>query len=150
MPILATVIDLYSRKVVGWSMSKANDTALVREALQMAINNKPKQQVVLLHSDQGSTYSAYDYLELFKVNNITQSISKKGECYDNAVAERFFNTLKTEFISQQTYATRAQAKSAIFEYIEVFYNKIRQHSTIGYCSPSDYEKKFYQDNTPYK
>jgi putative transposase len=76
MPILATVIDLYSRKVVGWSMSKANDTALVREALQMAINNKPKQQVILLHSDQGSTYRAYDYLELFKVNNITQSMSK--------------------------------------------------------------------------
>lgn len=145
---LATVIDLYSRKVVGWSMSKANDTTLVREALQMAINNKPKQQVVLLHSDQGSTYRAYDYLELFKANNITQSMSRKGECYDNAVAERFFNTLKTEFISQQTYATRAQARSAIFEYIEVFYNKIRRHSTIDYCSPSDYEKKFYQDNIP--
>jgi putative transposase len=74
---LATVIDLYSRKVVSWSMSKANDTALVREALQMAINNKPKQQVILLHSDQGSTYRAYDYLGLFKVNNITQSMSKQ-------------------------------------------------------------------------
>jgi transposase InsO family protein len=95
---LATIIDLYSRKVVGWSMGSANDTALVSEALQMAIKNKPKQQKVLLHSDQESTYRAYEYLKLFKANSITQSMSGKGECHDNAVAESFFNTLKTELI----------------------------------------------------
>jgi putative transposase len=89
---LATIIDLYSRKVVGWSMGSANDTALVSEALQMAIKNKPKQQKVLLHSDQESTYRAYEYLKLFKANSITQSMSGKGECHDNAVAESFFRT----------------------------------------------------------
>ncbi len=145
---LATVIDLYSRKVAGWSMGKNNDTALVIDALSMAIKNKPRQQQVLLHSDQGSTYRAYEYLALFKANNITQSMSRKGECYDNAVAESFFNTLKTELVNQQTYQTRAQATSAIFEYIEVFYNKIRRHSTVGYYSPSDYEQAFYKENHP--
>lgn len=141
---LATIIDLYSRRVTGWSMSKNNDTALVVDALSMAIKNKPKQQQVLLHSDQGSTYRSYDYLKLFKANNITQSMSRKGECYDNAVAESFFNTLKTELVNQQTYQTRVQAKSSIFEYIEVFYNKIRRHSTIDYHSPNDFEQLFYQ------
>lgn len=144
---LATVIDLYSRKVVGWSMGSNNDTALVVTALAMAMNNKQKQQSVLLHSDQGSTYRAYEYIKLFKTNNITQSMSRKGECHDNAVAESFFNTLKTELVKQQTYQTRAEAKRSIFEYIEVFYNKIRRHSTIGYYSPNDYEKKFYCNNT---
>jgi len=125
-------------------MSQSNNTKLVINALSMAINNKPKEQAVLLHSDQGSTYRAYDCLKLFKTNNITQSMSRKGECHDNAVAERFFNTIKTELINQQTYQTREQAKSSIFEYIEVFYNKIRRHSTIGYHSPNDFEQLFYQ------
>lgn len=141
---LATVIDLYSRKVVGWSMSANNDTRMVIKALTMAINNKPKEQAVLLHSDQGSTYRSYQYLSLFKANKIIQSMSRKGECHDNAVAESFFKTIKTELINQQTYQTRTQAISSIFEYIEVFYNKIRRHSTIGYYSPSDYEKLFHQ------
>ncbi len=145
---LATIVDLYSRKVVGWAISASNDTQLVINALSMAINNKSRQQAVLLHSDQGSTYRAYEYITLFKANNITQSMSRKGECHDNAVAESFFNTLKTELINQQTYQTRREASSAIFEYIEVFYNKIRRHSTIGYYSPSDYEKRFYCNNTP--
>ena len=109
-------------------MSANNDAQMVIKALIMAINNKPKQ--VLPHSDQGSTYRAYEYLKLFKANSITQSMSRKGECYDNAVAESFFNTLKTELVNQRTYQTRVEAKSSIFEYIEVFYNKIRRHSTI--------------------
>jgi len=147
---LAIVIDLYSRRVVGWSMGKNNDTKLVLDALTMAIKNKQKQQKVLLHSDQGSTYRAYEYLALFKPNNITQSMSRKGECYDNAVAESFFNTIKTELASQQTYQTREQAKNSIFEYIEVFYNKTRLHSTIGYISPEDYEYLFYKKQRGYK
>ena len=125
-------------------MSQSNNTKLVINALSMAINNKPKEQAVLLHSDQGSTYRAYDCLKAFKTNNITQSMSRKGECHDNAVAERFFNTIKTELINQQTYQAREQAKSSIFEYIEVFYNKIRRHSTIGYHSSNDFEQLFYQ------
>lgn len=145
---LATVIDLFSRKVVSWSMGKNNDTAMVIDALHMAIKNKPKQQKVLLHSDQGSTYRAYEYLKLFKKNNITQSMSKKGECHNNAVAESFFNMLKTELIIKKSYQTRAEAKRSIFEYIEVFYNKIRRHSTIGYQSPHNYEQAFYQKNIP--
>ncbi|SMM99507.1 Mobile element protein [uncultured Candidatus Thioglobus sp.] len=87
-------------------------------------------------------------MALFKTNNITQSMSRKGECYDNAVAESFFKPLKTELVNQQTYQTREQAKSSIFEYIEVFYNKVRRHSTINYHSPSDYEKRFYRGNVP--
>ncbi|SMN16599.1 Mobile element protein [uncultured Candidatus Thioglobus sp.] len=142
------MIDLYSRRVVGWSMNQNNNTKLIIDALSMAIKNKPKQQKVLLHSDQGSTYRAYEYLKLFKANNITQSMSRKGECHDNAVAESFFNTLKTELINQKIYQTRKQASSAIFEYIEVFYNKIRRHSTIDYYSPNDYEKRFYRNNIP--
>ena len=145
---LATIVDLYSRKVVGWAMSANNDTQMITRALQMAINNKPRQQQVLLHSDQGSTYRAYEYIKLFKENNITQSMSRKGECHDNAVAESFFNTIKTELINQQTYQTRRQAKSSIFEYIEVFYNKVRRHSTIGYYSPNGYEKMFYKGRLP--
>ena len=141
---LATIIDLYSRKIVGWSMNTNNNTELVVQALKMAVNHKPKQQAVLLHSDQGSTYRAYEYLALFKTNNIIQSMSRKGKCHDNAVAESFFNTLKTELINQQTYQTREQAKNAIFEYIEVFYNNTRRHSTIDYQSPNDYEKLFYE------
>jgi transposase InsO family protein len=97
---LATILDLYSRKVVGWSMDKSNNTHLVLNALLMAINGKDKKQPVLLHSDQGSTYRAYEYLSLFSKNNITQSMSRKGECHDNAVAESFFNTIKIELISQ--------------------------------------------------
>ncbi len=93
---------------------------------------------MLLHSDQGSTYGAYEYLKPFKANSITQSMSRKGECYDNAIAEHFFNTLKTELVNQRTYQTRAEAKSSIFEYIEVFYNKIRWHSTINYQPPCDF------------
>lgn len=143
---LATILDLYSRKVVGWSMSKHNDTDLVKTALIMATKNKPRQQAVLLHSDQGSTYRADNYLSLFKRNNIKQSMSAKGNCHDNAVAESFFNTLKTELINGQTYQTMEHAKRSIFEYIEVFYNRIRRHSTLNYQSPENFEKAFYNTN----
>ncbi len=141
---LATVIDLYSRKVVGWAMSANNDTQMVMAALTMAIKNKPRKQAVLLHSDQGSTYRAYDYLKLFKLNSITQSMSRKGECHDNAVAESFFSVLKKELINQYTYQTRQEAMNHIFEYIEVFYNKVRLHSYLNYQSPSNFESLFYQ------
>ncbi len=141
---LATILDLYSRKVIGWSMSKSNNTDLVSNALKMAVKNKPKQQQVLLHSDQGSTYRADNYLSLFKKNTIQQSMSAK--CYDNAVAESFFGTLKSELVNEHTYQTREQARQSIFEYIEVFYNRIRRHSTLNYQSPERFEKMFYNTN----
>ena len=140
---LATVLDLFSRKIVGWSMSKNNDTTLVISALKMAIKNKPKKQEVMLHSDQGATYRAYAYLALFEKNKIKQSMSNKGVCHDNAVAESFFNTLKRELVNEQTYKNIDKAKSSIFEYIEVFYNKIRRHSYCNYESPDNFEKAFY-------
>jgi len=143
---LATIIDLYSRKVIGWSMSPNNNTDLVRDALMMAIKNKPKKEKVLLHSDQGSTYRADNYLSLFKTNSIQQSMSAKGDCYDNAVAESFFGTLKTELVYEQTYRSREQARQSIFEYIEVFYNRVRRHSTLNYQSPEKFEKAFYNAN----
>jgi len=143
---LATIIDLYSRKVIGWSMANNNNTDLVKAALMMAIKNKPKQHKVLLHSDQGSTYRADNYLSLFKDNNIQQSMSAKGNCHDNAVAESFFKTLKTELVNEQSYQSRAQARQSIFEYIEVFYNRIRLHSTLNYTSPESFEKAFYNTN----
>jgi len=143
---LATIIGQYSRKVVGWSMSSNNNTDLVREALNIALKNKPKKQRVLLHSDQDSTYRADNYLSLFKGNSIQQSMSAKVECYDNAVAESFFGTLKTELVYEQTYHSREQARQSIFEYIEVFYNRVRRHSTLNYQSPESFEKAFYNIN----
>lgn len=140
---LAVIIDLYSRKVTGWSMSKYNNAALVTKALKMATQAKDNQQRVLLHPDQGSTYRADTYLGCFKDNKIDQSMSRKGECHDNAVAESFFSTLKNELVYQTSYLTREEAQSSIFEYIEVFYNKIRRHSFLEYESPLNYESAYY-------
>ena len=140
---LATIIDLYSRKVVGWSMSSRNDTALVTQALNMAVGRKEAKQPVLLHSDQGSQYRAAAYLEVLKKHNIQQSMSRKGKCLDNAVAESFFGTIKNELIYQTRYKTREEAKSSIFEYIEAFYNRVRRHSYINYQSPLSFENDFY-------
>ena len=143
---LAAIIDLYSRKVVGWSMSESNNTALVTQALLMAVKQKPRQQPVILHSDQGSTYRADSYLALFKAHRIKQSMSGKGDCYDNAVAESFFGTLKTELIAGFNYPSREEARRHIFEYIEVFYNRVRRHSSLNYQSPVNFEKAFYTRN----
>jgi len=143
---LATVVDLYSRKVVGWSMSQRNDTALVKQALNMAVRSKSTKQTVLLHSDQGSQYRATDYLRMFKQHNIQQSMSRKGKCLDNAVAESFFGTLKNELVYQTRYKTREQAKSSIFEYIELFYNRVRRHSYLNYQSPVSFENDYYSSN----
>jgi len=127
-------------------MANNNNTDLVSDALIMATKNKPRQQKVVLHSDQGSTYRADSYLALFNTNNIEQSMSAKGDCYDNAVAESFFGTLKTELIYEQSYQSREQARKSIFEYIEIFYNRVRRHSTLNYQSPENFEKAFYNTN----
>ena len=138
---LAVVLDLYSRRVIGWSMSNRNNKQLVSDALTMAIWRRGKVKDVIVHSDQGSTYASGDYQQQLRDYALISSMSRKGECLDNAVAESFFGTLKTEWVDHEDYRTKAVAKQSIFEYIEVFYNRQRRHSYLGYISPVEYERK---------
>ena len=137
---LAVLLDLYSRQVVGWAMSDRNNTQLVANALMMAVWRRGSLNDVIVHSDQGSTYASGSYRQLLKDNNLLCSMSRKGECHDNAVAESFFGTLKTELVDDEDYRTRREAKQSLFEYIEVFYNRQRRHSYLGYVSPVEYER----------
>lgn len=137
---LAVVLDLFSRRVVGWSMSQRIDQPLVERAITMAIQQKPATARVLLHSDRGSQYAAHATRELCGEHQITQSMSRRGNCWDNAPSESFFSTLKRELIGRYLYATAEEARGSIFEYIEVFYNRERRHSTIGYLSPIEFER----------
>lgn len=137
---LAVILDLYSRGIVGWAMSERNDAKLVTDALMMARWRQGKVSGVIVHSDQGSTYASGDYRRLLEEHNMRCSMSRKGECYDNAVAESFFGSLKTELVDHEDYRTRDQAKQSLFEYIEVFYNRQRRHSYLGYVSPAEYEQ----------
>ena len=136
---LATVIDLYSRKVVGWSMSNRMKAELVNNALLMALWQRKPGAGLLWHTDRGSQYASDSHLKIIKQHRIIQSMSRKGNCWDNAVAESFFHTLKTELTYQCKFKTREEAKHVIFEYIEVFYNRIRMHSANDYLSPTEYE-----------
>ena len=136
---LATVIDLYSRKVIGWSMNSTMKAELVNNALLMAIwQRKPKVNLVW-HTDRGSQYASSSHRKILKQHHIKQSMSRKGDCWDNAVAESFFGSIKTELIHHHKFKTREEARNVIFEYIEVFYNRIRIHSANNYLSPVDYE-----------
>lgn len=137
---LAVILDLYSRQIVGWAMSERNNTKLVADALTMAVWRRGELQDVIVHSDQGSTYASGEYRKLLQENNMLCSMSRKGECHDNAVAESFFGTLKTELTDDEDYRTRQQARQSVFEYIEVFYNRQRRHSYLGYVSPVEYER----------
>ena len=137
---LATMMDLYSRQIIGWAMSERNDTKLVTDALTMSLSNRGKLNKVIVHSDQGSTYASGDYRKLIKDKGLLCSMSRKGECHDNAVAGSFFGTLKTELVDDEDYRTRAEAKQSLFEYIEVFYNRRRRHSYLGYVSPVEFER----------
>ena len=132
---LAPMIDLYNREVVGWAMSDSNDTALTLNALNMALSEKNPPEGLVHHSDRGSNYTANDYREALSGRDIKISMSRKGNCWDNAVAESFFATIKKELIHRYHFKTRREAASAIFEYIEVFYNRVRKHSHLGYTSP---------------
>lgn len=136
---LAVVLDLFSRTVVGWAMDIRLARTLVCEALQMAILRRKPHPGTIVHSDQGSQYTSFDYKRLMESHGLLASMSRKGCCWDNAVAESFFHTLKTELVYSQSYATREQAKSSLFEYIEVFYNRFRRHSTLNYRSPAEFE-----------
>jgi putative transposase len=137
---LATMMDLYSRHIIGWAMSKRNDTKLVTDALSMSISRRGKIGNVIVHSDQGSTYASGNYRKLIKDEGLVCSMSRKGECHDNAVAESFFGTLKMELVDDEDYRTRDEAKQSLFHYIEVFYNRQRRHSYLGYVSPVEFER----------
>jgi transposase InsO family protein len=139
---LAVVLDLYSRQVIGWSMGDKNNSQLVEDALTMAIWRRGQTQDVIVHSDQGSTYASGRYQQLLEEQGLICSMSRKGECLDNAVAESFFGTLKTELVDHEDYRTKQAAKQSLFEYIEVFYNRQRRHSYLGYISPVEYERRF--------
>jgi transposase InsO family protein len=125
---LAVVIELYSRQVLGWAMGDKNNAQLVQDALTMAVWRRGEVDSVIVHSDQGSTYASGDYQRLLEENKLLCSMSRKGECLDNAVAESFFGTLKTELVDHEDYRSRNEAKKSLFEYIEVFYNRRRRHS----------------------
>ena len=137
---LATVIDLFSRRVVGWSMNKRMTVDLVNEALLSAIWQRKPNKGLLWHTDRGSQYASNSHRALLNEHGIIQSMSRKGNCWDNAVAESFFHTLKTGLVNHKRYKTRLEAKEDIFNYIEVFYNRKRLHSTNDYWSPVDYEE----------
>ena len=139
---LAVVLDLFSRQVIGWAMNKSNNTELVKSALAMAVGRRRKKKDVIVHSDQGSTYASGNYQKQLDDNQLCCSMSRKGECLDNAVVESFFGTLKNELIYHEDYKTRMQAKQSIFEYVEVFYNRQRRHEFLNYMTPVEYEKKF--------
>jgi putative transposase len=136
---LAGVIDLCSRRIVGWSMADHMRVELVSDALTMAIARRRPDQGLLHHSDRGVQYASEDYMHLLQSHNIEASMSGRGDCWDNAVMESFWSTLKTELVNHERYATREQARASIFEYIEVFYNRKRLHSSLGYVSPETFE-----------
>lgn len=136
---LATVIDLYSRKIIGWSMSNRMQAELVNKALLMAIWQRKPSKGLIWHTDRGSQYASNSHLEIIRQHDIKQSMSRKGNCWDNAVAESFFNSLKTELTHQCKFKNREEARNVIFEYIEVFYNRIRIHSANNYLSPVEFE-----------
>jgi len=136
---LAVVIDLYSRKVVGWSMHSRMQTSLALNALLMAVWRRKPTSKVIIHSDQGSQFTSHEWREFLTDHNLEASMSRRGNCYDNAVAESFFHLLKTERIRRKTYKTRKDARQDVFDYIELFYNPKRRHANNGMLSPVEFE-----------
>jgi putative transposase len=137
---LAAVEDLYSRQVVGWAMGERIDSRLVVDALQMAVARRLPGAGLVAHSDRGSQYASEHYQRLLDRHGITCSMSRRGNCWDNAPMESFFASLKKELIHDEDYPGRAEARASVFEYIEVFYNRVRRHSALGYVSPVAYEQ----------
>jgi len=141
---LAVVIDLFSRQVIGWSMQPRMNADLVLKALLSAVWRRKPEDKVIVHSDQGSQYSSYDWLDFLKAHNLEPSMSRRGNCHDNAVAESFFQLLKRERIRRKTYPTREAARQDIFDYIEMFYNPVRRHGYNGNLSPVEFERRHYE------
>ena len=138
---LAVLLDLYSRRVVGWAMGQRLTSELAEQALLMAVLNRTPTAGLVHHSDRGSQYAAMSYQRRLTEYGFISSMSRKGNCWDNACVESFFGTLKRELVHQRQYVTRDEAKQEIFDYIEVFYNRQRRHSTLGYHSPVEYEAR---------
>jgi len=145
---LAVLLDLYARRVVGWAMSSRMSVQLPLDALHMAIQRRHPGPGLIHHSDRGSQYTSVEYQRMLKRYGIQASMSSTGNCYDNAPVESFFGTLKGECVDHQQYQSRAEAKVSIFDYIEIFYNRQRLHSTLGYVSPLAYEQAAYQQHEP--
>jgi len=136
---LAAILDLYSRKIVGWAMSPRLDTVLILKALGMALLHRHPPRDLLFHSDRGVQFASADFRQALSQAGLVASMSRKGNCYDNAYIESFWSTLKLELVYRRTFLTRAQAQSDIFDYIESFYNRQRSHSALNYHSPVDFE-----------
>jgi putative transposase len=137
---LAAALDLYSRRVVGWAMAEHMESRLVVDALEMAVQRRLPDEGLLAHSDRGSQYASEHYQRLLAKHGIACSMSRRADCWDNAPMESFFASLKKELVHDADFATRAEARAALFEYIEVFYNGQRRHSSLGYVSPAEYEQ----------
>jgi transposase InsO family protein len=134
------VEDLYSRQIVGWSKGERITSRLVVDALAMAVSRRLPGEGLVAHSDRGSQYASEHYQRLLEQHGITYSMSRRGDCWDNAPMESFIASLKKELVHQENYQTRAEARASVFEYIEVFYNRVRRHSALGYLSPVAYEQ----------
>jgi putative transposase len=138
---LAVIIDLFSRRIVGWAMSERIDRNLALDALRMALAQRRPPRGLIHHSDRGSQYASGDYQQLLAQHGLRGSMSRRGDCWDNAVAESFFASLKLELVYQVQWQSRAEARTAIFEYLEGFYNRRRRHSSLGYLSPVEFERR---------
>ncbi|WP_435653929.1 IS3 family transposase [Escherichia coli] len=141
---LAVVVDLFSRKIIGWSMQSRMTKDIVLNALLMAVWRRNPEKQVLIHSDQGSQYTSHEWQSFLKSHGLEGSMSRRGNCHDNAVAESFFQLLKRERIKKKIYGTREEARSDIFDYIEMFYNSKRRHGSSEQMSPTEYENQYYQ------
>jgi len=141
---LAVILDLFSRRVVGWALNERLERKLALEAMHMAVVQRHPPQGLLHHSDRGSQYASTEYQQLLTKYGIRSSMSRKGNCWDNAVAESFFATLKLELVYQSQWNSRAQARSEVFEYIERFYNRQRRHSALGYLCPDEFERRYHE------
>ena len=138
---LVAVLDIFSRRVIGWAMSQLLDTALTSAALRMAVNQRHFSQNLIVHSDRGAQFASAGYRHLLSQYRLTASMSRKGNCYDNAFIESFFSSLKYELVYHHRFTTLAQARTAIFDYIETFYNRTRLHSSLDYQSPTNFESQ---------
>lgn len=138
---LAAILDAYNRQIVGWSMSDRLNHSILADALNKALRGRKPAAGLIFHSDRGTQYASYAFRDLMDRCGFLQSMSSTGSCYDNAIMESFFHTLKTELIYFEKYRTRREARGSVFEYIEVFYNRVRKHSSLNYCSPVEFEKR---------
>ncbi len=141
---LAVILDVFSRRVVGWSMADHMRTALVLGALEMALIRQHPPAGLIHHSDHGSQYTAGAFASRCQVAQIRQSMGSVGDCYDNALAESFFTTLKGDLLSSQSFRTQGEARTALFTYLEIFYNRQRRHSALGYLTPKDFDRRYTQ------